>query len=115
MFLGWILDHRLESDALAVNSAGLIASFRARSVTPGKLFHALDGTLTDEDLSEEGNAFARDYFDFDRGRYLADYEATVAKGLPSLYHVQDSWKNYEKMSPVIDRRYAEWKKRHSRM
>jgi hypothetical protein len=60
-------------------------------------------------LTDEGNRFAVDYFDFDRGKYLADYEELLAKSLPSLYHVEDTWENYEIISKKIDERYADWK------
>jgi hypothetical protein len=30
--------------------------------------------------------------------------------LPSIYHVTDSWENYEKMKIRIDMRFSDWKK-----
>ena len=62
-------------------------------------------------LSEEGNAFTRDYFDFEHGAYSSDYQETLGANLPSLYHVQDTWENYDKLRAVIDRRYADWRRR----
>jgi hypothetical protein len=66
-----------------------------------------DGKLTDSDLSVEGNAFAQVYFE--DGDFLADYEGSVGQGLPSLYHVADSWQTYAKLQPLFDRRLSEWK------
>jgi hypothetical protein len=87
-----------------------IEKLQTRSVTPGAFFlQACDGKFTDEDLNEEGNAFAEDYFDFDRGQYLADYQATLGADLPDLYYVKDSWDNFDRLRPVLDRRFAEWK------
>lgn len=59
----------------------------------------------------EGDRFARSYFDFDRGAYLDDYETHLAADLPSLYHVSNSWENYDTIKACIDRRYAAWKAR----
>jgi hypothetical protein len=60
-------------------------------------------------LSEEGNAFAMHYFDFERGRYIHDYIAALQGSLPSEFHVDCTEDNYQKMRQVIDRRYDEWK------
>jgi hypothetical protein len=71
-----------------------------------------DGKFTDEDLNEEGNAFASEYFDLEKGAYLADYEATLGAGLRDLYHVSDTWENYERLKPILDRRLSEWRSKH---
>lgn len=42
--------------------------------------------------------------------YFADYEATLAHGLPSVYHVEDSWENYHKIASVIDDRFSQWQR-----
>ena len=59
----------------------------------------------------EGNAFSSFYFDFAQGQFLADYEELLGGGLPSLYHVQDTWGHYDKLKKRIDQRYERWKKR----
>jgi len=69
----------------------------------------MDGVLAGEDLSDEGNAFAEVYFNFERGTYLQDYEKLLGAGLPTLYHVADSWENYAILRTCIDQRFAEWK------
>jgi hypothetical protein len=47
---------------------------------------------------------------YQSGMYRKDYQRTLASALPSFYHVEDSWDNFEKMSEVITSRYEEWKK-----
>jgi hypothetical protein len=87
-----------------------IPKLRSRSITPGKFFlDACDGKFTDEDLNEEGNAFTQAYFDFDKGNYLNDYDATLAGDLESLYCVKDTWDNFDLLKPRLDQRFAEWK------
>jgi len=70
-----------------------------------------DGKFVDEVLSDEGNAFAVVYYGpaGEMGQYIDDYEETLSKGEPTLYHIEDSWTNYDKLAPVIDRRFSEWK------
>ena len=65
-----------------------------------------DEKFTDENLNEEGNLFSEAYF---RGLYLEDYDSTLCANVPTCYHVQDTWDNYEKLSPVISKRFEEWK------
>jgi hypothetical protein len=109
MFLGWIIDHDLYSDWFGPEMRGYISAFKSRDMTGAKVFEACDGVLVDDMLTDEGNAFARDYFDFERGKYLADYSELLTKGLPSMYHVADTWPNYEKLKKRIDQRYRDWK------
>lgn len=40
---------------------------------------------------------------------MHDYEATLAGNLPTTYHVPDTWETYEKIKPVLDKRFQEWK------
>ncbi|MGA3035601.1 MAG: hypothetical protein ABSD70_20135 [Terracidiphilus sp.] len=82
----------------------------SRLVTPGLFFlESCDGKFTDDDLNEEGNEFAQAYFDFQKGKYIADYESTLGVGLADLYHVRDTWENFDRLKPVLDLRYAEWR------
>ena len=76
---------------------------------------ACDGKFTDEDLNDEGNEFAREYFDFDERRYLADYEELLGGDLPTLYHVADSWENYDCLKLRLDERFAEWRRSRIRL
>jgi len=114
MFVAWALLTGLSGDIHVVDFPDDIPKLQSRSMTPGAFFlAACDGKFTNEDLSEEGNAFAEWYFDFESGNYLADYEKAIGQGLPegrdSLYHVVDSWENFDKLKPVLDSRLAEWR------
>lgn len=77
----------------------------------GFLISQCDEKFWDGDLSDEGNAFAKACYEReDAGGYVADYEATLGAGLPSLYHVADTWENFDRLAVLVDRRYAEWKR-----
>lgn len=114
MFIAWALLSGLSGDLHTSDFPEDIPVLRERSTTPGAFFlSACDGKFTDEDLSEEGNAFAGFYYDVESGGYLADYERTLGKDLPagrnSLYHIADTWENFDKLKPVLDSRLAEWR------
>lgn len=111
MFLGWLIDHGLYSDWFGKELSRYTSAFKAREMTGAKVFEACDGVLTADMLSEEGNAFARDYFDFERGTYLRDYGEILGKGLPTVYHVADNWANYERLKKRIDKRYRKWRRK----
>jgi hypothetical protein len=110
MFVAWAFLSGLAGELYIEDFHDDIPRLKSRSVTPGAFFlEFCDGKFTDEDLNDEGNAFAQVYFDFDTGKYLADYEATLGAGLPELYYVKDSWENFDRLKPVLDRRFDEWK------
>jgi hypothetical protein len=62
-----------------------------------------------KELNEEGNAFAAAYFDFKKGKYIKDYEKVLAKGLPTAYHVADTWENFDRLRPTLDKRFKAWR------
>lgn len=110
MFLVWALLSGLAGEIHLDEMPEGIASLRERKTTPGRFFlQFCDGKLTDEDFNETGNEFATAYFDFENGKYLTDYEASLLGTLPSLYHVPDTWDTYEVIRPILDRRFADWK------
>lgn len=109
MFVAWAMLAGLVGDLHVDESRDCLAPLRERRLSPGEFFFEVcDGKLTDEDLSEEGNAFAQAYFDFEVGQYLSDYNVLV-HGLPSQYHVPDTWQTFDRISPVLDQRLREWR------
>ncbi len=110
MFLAWALLSGLAGEFHTEDSPDAIPTLASRRMTPGQFFlNWCDGKFTDEDVNDEGNAFVQDYFDFEKGKYLSDYESTLAVGLPGAYHVPDTWENFDRLKPVLDRRLAEWR------
>ncbi|WP_430390455.1 hypothetical protein [Dyella sp. 20L07] len=100
MYVAWALQKGLASKLHTDEMADDLHRLAERSLTPGAFFLSVcDGKFTDEDLSEEGNAFTAVYFDFSDGLYLADYELALAEGLPdiqdALYYVADTWENFD--------------------
>ena len=111
IYLAWALLADLGADHHVVDAAGNLGRLRARKLTPGKYFLTVcDGKLTDEDLTPEGNAFTQAYYQQDGASFIGDYQEYLAKGLASEYHVADSWANFDKLRPVLDRRLANWRR-----
>ena len=110
MFLAWAIMNGLEGEFHREESPASLAAVRARQMT-GRQFLSkeCDEKFWDEDLSDEGNAFAKHYYE--SNRYFEDYEAALAGDLPSMYHVQDTWQNYDTIAPIITRRFEEWKRK----
>lgn len=110
MFLAWAVLSGLGSEIFIEELPEYVERLRSREITPGAFFFSLcDGKFIDEDLSELGNEFAMAYYESESAQFIPDYEATLAAGLPSTYHVPDTWESFDKLKPVIDRRFAEWR------
>jgi hypothetical protein len=108
MFVGWLIEH----DMIAPDFLEETQRFKERKKTGAQVYKAWDGSLTSDVLTDEGNAFAKYYYggaDGNGGPYFDDYEATLTVGLPGLYHVKDTWENYDTIKQKIDLRYEAWK------
>ena len=90
-----------------------MAQLRARQITGRQFFEAAcREQFAEKDLNVEGNAFAEHYYrdtSGERRAYFADYKKVLASGLPSFWHVPDTWENYDKLEPVVTKRYEQWK------
>jgi len=108
MFVGWLIEHDMITKDFLEETQG----FKERKITGAQVYKAWDGCLIDYMLTDEGNAFAKYYYDGAEGQggpYFDDYEAVVVRDLPSLYHVKDTWENYDIIKKKIDERYEAWK------
>jgi len=110
-YLGWLILQRLVSDEFVSDFASEITRFRDRAISAPALFQAIDGVLSDNMLNDEGNRFSSEYFDFENGDYLSDYESLLADQLQSLYHAEDSWENFDIISRRLDERLKQWRRR----
>jgi hypothetical protein len=108
-FLRWLIENGLMSAEFMDGSAAILENFQLSKASIHEVYRYWDRCLMENMLSEEGNAFAKSYFDFQRGRYMDDYARTLQGDLPSTYHINYSEKNYQLMKEIIDRRYKAWK------
>jgi TPR repeat protein len=111
MYLAWaaskgLLDWDFDEEVLA--------PLRARSITGSQLFFdRCDGKLTDDDLNDVGNAFTASYYE---AHFVADYQRVFADQIPNggettddFCSVPDTWENYDRLAPLLDERFAQWK------
>jgi len=108
IYLGWIIENKLYSEFFLDEAEVQMYRFKRREISPTILSELWDGYLGYELFSKEGNMFT--YYYYGGGLYKKDYITILAKKLPSIYHVTDSWLNYERMAQKITDRYNEWKK-----
>jgi hypothetical protein len=110
MFVAWALLSGLGGNIHTVECPEDLKTLQARAMTPGKFFLKFcDGKFTDEDLSGEGNAFAKHYFKFEGDGFLSDYTDVIPISLPSLYHAPDNWDTFELVKPIFDARLQKWR------
>jgi hypothetical protein len=111
MFFAWLVNNGLMSDFfINETNLGLIENLKERKISPSQIYMDWDGVLIGELLNEEGFNFALDYFDFDKGKYMKDYEKTFNVTDNKVFEVKNTWDNYDKLRSVIDSAYKKWKK-----
>lgn len=114
MFVGWLVDKQLLSEAFLEGVEADATAFRAREVSASQLYQSWKGELHQRMLSEVANAFAQDYFDFTRGRFLEDYEELLAPKGATLLAVKDNWQNFATLSERLNQRFTEWQERRDK-
>ncbi len=107
MYLGWVIERDLYSEYFEEASVQIFR-FKRKEISCTILSEIWDGYLGFELFNREGNMFT--YYYYGGGLYRADYDENLVKTLPSIYHVNDSWENYDKMKNRIDLRHQDWKK-----
>lgn len=110
MFLAWAITRGLvgELHLEDEDSRADVEKVKRRELDPREfVLKWCDEKLTDEDLSEEGNDFAKKYYE---GKiYYEDLDQTFTNSGETLYHLENVWPNYDRIFRVIDRRFAEWR------
>ena len=108
-YLTWIIEKEFfksESDGLIIKA---IEKVKKREITGAEFFEKfLDGVLLDQDLTEKGNEFTHYYYE--KGEFLEDYSEKLCEDLPTLYHIEDNWENYNKLKTVFEKRFKKWKR-----
>jgi hypothetical protein len=123
MFLAWAFSQGMAGEFHREESAKELEQLARREITGVDfLIKACDEKFWNIDLDERGNAFTIDYyydansaFTQQYGCYLDDYcnvfnRHAAAQGFeyPSIYHVENTWDNFEHLKPVLDQRFAQW-------
>ena len=124
MFLGWCINNDLISDELNEISKKDIDDVKSRKITGSEfLFKVCDGKFIHNDLSEYGQEFTNDYYESVQSKfakkfcdYIGDFtdvfcEKAEKNGFEyeTLYHVENTWENYDLIVEKLDERFIQWK------
>lgn len=108
MFVAWALHHGFAGEVHHEDFADELEALIARRLTPRAHFLLVcDEKFSDQDLNDEGNAFAQHYYQGDNSIYYQDLDALFSH-LPSIYHMPDTWKTFETIRARIDKRFNAW-------
>lgn len=109
IYLAWIIRRDLGSKQLKEYAGEKLDALRRREITGRDLlFSELDEKFFPTLLTKEGRSFTHDYYESQQ--YLNDYDRILGGDLETLYHVADSWANYDKIEGVLDERLAAWRR-----
>lgn len=104
LFLAWLVDRGMASELLSTESAARVAAIRDRRGRPDDLYAEWDGVLASDMLDAEANDFACDYYE---QSFLEDYASVFVDAGP--YGVRGSWRDYDRLTPLLDERLAAWR------
>jgi TPR repeat protein len=106
MFMAWIIIHDLVCEE---ESAEEIEKVKSREMT-GREFvvECWDCKLLDDALNDEGNEFTAWYYE---SQYANDYRNAfeVSGEIDEFCSVEDTWCNFDRIAPVLNQRFKEWK------
>lgn len=123
MFLNWCVENDLISEEIKNEAKDEIGKIKCQKITGVEfLIDVCDEKLTTDNLNEIGNDFALDYYDNETefgkkySSYADDYSQVFDRKAEqngfkyqSIYHVEDSYDNYNVLKSIIDKRFDEWK------
>lgn len=108
MFLTWVINNNLEGEIHKSESVESIQKVKVREMTGTEfLIKECDEKFWESDLNAEGVEFTKHYYE--SNVYFEDYENALLTDEPSLYHVEDLWINFDKLTPFIDRAFKKWR------
>lgn len=113
MFVVWCWLNGMMGEEHQDAASEIQESIAARKDTPGDiLIRYRDEKFSADDLTDEGNAFARDYYDYHSTdwapKYYNDLAELVPPETPTNYHLPDSWVTFDMIAKVLKERFREW-------
>jgi len=113
MYIAWIMLRNLASKELIQLADDTYTWVLNREVTGRTLLLTkLDEKFFDTLLTPEGREFTSSYYE--TNGYANDYDRVLGGDLPTLYHVADTWENFDKLAPILDERLAAWRALNNR-
>jgi hypothetical protein len=107
IYMGWIIDNKLYSDYFEDEASTEIYRFTRREIGCIILAEIWNGALSHELFNDEANLFT--FYYYAGGIFKKDYNELLVKAHKTIYHVDDSWENYEMLKRRMNDRFEEWK------
>jgi hypothetical protein len=105
--MGWIIEHKLYSEYFEDEASTEIYRFSRREIGCIILAEIWNGALSHELFNEQANLFT--FYYYAGGIFKKDYNEVLVKSHKTIYHVEDTWENFEKLSKRMTERFNEWK------
>ena len=113
-FLVWAIERGLACAEHADRTVPEVRQLADRSITPWEYMTDRIGCrLEDGDFNEQGLAFTRAYYGKRRATFYLDDFCLVFDEAETGYHVADTWANYDRLKPLLDRAWAYWQEEGS--
>ena len=111
MYLAWLICNDYIQEDWLEEFSDAIDKVKNRDMTGRDLLvECLDETLPEDIVTEEALEFTGEYYD---SHYIDDYNEALSEKQPdsefAVYLHEDTWENYDKVEPVINRRFEEWR------
>lgn len=107
IYMGWVIDNKLYSEYFEDEASTEIYRFTRRDIGCIILAEIWDGALSHELFNDEANLFT--FYYYAGGIFKKDYNEVLVKSNKTIYHVDDSWENYEVIKKRMSERFEEWK------
>lgn len=108
LYVAWLIGKDLlDPDWVARSGVRrAVEAIKDRSDSACALRDMTEGRLASDMLSAQGAAFTGAYYAPEYG-YARDYRRVFGRRA-DRYDVPDDWESYDRLAPVLERRYAEW-------
>ena len=107
IFMGWVIKNEMYSKFFKEEASTEIYRFNRREIECIILAEIWNGALSHELFNDEANLFT--YYYYAGGVFKRDYIEVLVKSLKTIYHVEDTWENFDDISKRISERFTEWK------
>ncbi len=107
-FIGWLIDNNFINIEFNIYMYDGIKKYISKEVTAPMFYRLyMDGKFTFDTLSDVIKPFVLRYYntDFSKSKYIFDLVGCLGEDLPSVYDIEDTLENYEKIKAVIDYNY----------
>jgi hypothetical protein len=108
VYLAWLINHDMLDPEWVARSGvtPAVAAIAARDEKPCALRDSTGGRLASDMLTADGAQFTAAYYAPEYG-YPRDWRWILGRRA-DRYDVPDEWETYDRIAPLIDRRYAAW-------